>query len=69
MIMFKKKQQVLLFVVYLFLMGCAASVPEKLGISDLEWESLGQDKQKTLLANYEWMLRERESKTEKREEK
>jgi len=62
-----KKEQLLLFVAPLFLLGCAANIPEKLGVSDLEWTSYSQDKQKNLLAVYERMMKERESEAEKQE--
>ena len=64
--MFKKAR--LLFVTPIFLLGCAINIPEKLGVSNLEWMSYSQDKQKSLLADYELMQKEREGKEEKKEE-
>ncbi len=67
MILFKRLS---LFLIYLLLVGCAANIPEKLGISDLEWESYSPSKQKALLANYERLLHEWEkSKIEPEEKK
>lgn len=50
------------------LVGCAANIPEKLGISDLEWESYSPGKQKVLLANHESMTKEWENKIAEPEE-
>jgi uncharacterized LabA/DUF88 family protein len=57
------------FVAYLLLVGCAANIPEKLGVSDLEWESYSHSKQKNLLANYEQMKKARENVIEESKDK
>lgn len=65
MILFKRTP---LFVACLFLVGCAVNIPEKLGVSDLEWESYSKEKQKNLLANYERMMKEHGSESKGQEE-
>lgn len=49
-----------LFVISIFLFGCAHG-PELLGISDLEWSSYSEEKQKRLLDNYNKIAKEREA--------
>lgn len=57
-----KKQLLLVFVVYLFLFGCATTQPSaRLGISDLEWSSYSQEKQKSLLADHDKVINNRKN--------
>jgi hypothetical protein len=67
MFIFKKKY-FLLFLTHFFLVGCAVNISEKIGVSDLEWMSYSQDKQKVLLANYDEVLKKRESELERQTE-
>jgi hypothetical protein len=67
MLFFIDKKIILLFCVHFFLVGCATNTPEKLGINELEWTSYSQEKQQTLLANYERMTKEHEGVLEKQE--
>jgi hypothetical protein len=63
-----KKARLSLFVAPIFLLGCAINTPEKLGISNLEWMSYSQDRQKSLLADYAQMQKELAGKEEEKKE-
>jgi len=55
-----KKKIFLLFIVHIFLLGCANN-PVLLGISELEWTSYSPEKQKSLLASYNQAAKERKN--------
>ena len=60
LITMKRRLRLLLVIGALFLMGCANN-PALLGVSDLEWTSYSPEKQKSLLANYGQISKERKS--------
>jgi len=54
-----KKKQLFLIIIFLFLVGCA-SMPENLGINELEWTSYSPKKQRILLEKHAQISKERE---------
>ncbi len=69
MFLIRSTKYISLFIAYLFLIGCAANVHERLGVSELEWTSYSQDKQKVLLTNYERVTKERASELGQQQKK
>lgn len=53
-----KKRLLLIVLAQLLLVGCATNIPKNLGISDLEWSSYSKEKQQSLLAHYEKVVKE-----------